>query len=150
MRTTYWAFQSGDLAAIQRLDSATATIAPTWLHSLRYEYGGPATDRTVAAISIDMEYRQATISIYEAFFDRDRSYEDRLRSVAHERFHLFVQPIADVAREILKSGFQDETGPFRKLGGQQITKAVEAAVQDMTDWWMETQRMDPTTGEVTP
>lgn len=115
---------------------ATSTIHPAWLHFFTVRnVSGVTNDTTVLmCINPQPEYRQANIEVFRTFWEHEWQPGELVHRVAHERFHLFVEPLIETALDVLNSAYPED-GPFKALAKARLTKALETVVEDLAVWW---------------
>jgi len=110
-----------------------AALLPTWLHVLRVQWrrgdlaDGPDVT-VVASMSALPQYRDATLKVSAAFLEEHPQVRDD--AMAHELFHLHVQPLLDVfrgARDHLKR----TNKPLADALGDRFDYALEGVVSDL-------------------
>lgn len=98
-------------------------VIPPWLYSLTVVKGDP---EMVAEMSVQEEYRQATLSIGGLFF----AEEDKEGIILHELCHLYTCPVNRDAREACSIYLPDRE---YKLANYAMCAAMERATEDLKE-----------------
>ena len=97
-------------------------LFPGWVNRLIVTYDG--TDKDVATIKPEYEYRFVTITLHRAFIEQD----DWRESLIHEVAHSLVRPYVALVDRIVEA-FVPETS--RMFIYDELAKAEEAMVEDL-------------------
>lgn len=99
-----------------------AHLFPGWVNKLIVTYDG--TDKDVATIKPEYEYRFVTIILHRAFIEQD----DWRESLIHEVAHSLVRPYVALVDRIVEA-FVPETS--KAFIYDELAKAEEAMVEDL-------------------
>lgn len=107
---------------VQKRIGAIEAMFPGWVNKLIVAYDG--SDKDVATIRPEYEYRFVTITLHRAFFEQD----DWLDSLTHEVAHSLVRPYVALVDRIVEA-FVPETS--KGFIYDELAKAEEAMVEDL-------------------
>jgi len=97
-------------------------LFPGWVNKLIVAYDG--SDRDVATIKPEYEYRFVTITLHRAFIEQD----DWSESLIHEVAHSVVRPYVALVDRIVEAFVPETSKPFIY---DELAKAEEAIVEDL-------------------
>ena len=106
---------------VERIATVTP-LFPGWVNKLIIAYDG--SDKDVATIKPEYEYRFVTITLHRAFIEQDDWYE----SLVHEVAHSLVRPYVALVDRIVEA-FVPETS--KGFIYDELAKAEEAMVEDL-------------------
>lgn len=124
------AIEPRDVAAsVRAVLAETLYLLPPWLRSLRVQFESSDPMNANASVSVQHEYRRATITIYGGWLDGDD--HRRRADILHEFMHIWTAPLADGARGVIQELFPDDGGPVRKLAEKLLVDSVETITEDL-------------------
>lgn len=100
-------------------------LLPTWCHVLTVGYENSQDLSAVATCDAEPEYRQARITINQAWLEQSAS--DRRAAIVHELSHLVLAPLAKFAESMVEKLFNE---PARSIMDEQFRVAMESTVED--------------------
>jgi hypothetical protein len=108
-------------------------LVPDWCSHVwvAWRAGDTGNNSTVADITAFYDYRWARMQVYACWLDQ--SEEFKRESLVHELMHLFVAPLSDYAKAMLKILIpEEEASKFSKSTVAQITERCDSVTQDLT------------------
>jgi hypothetical protein len=102
--------------------SAVTHLFPGWVNKLIVAYDG--SDKDVATVKPEYEYRFVTITLHRAFIEQDDWYE----SLVHEVAHSLVRPYVALVDRIVEAFVPENSKGFVY---DELAKAEEAMVEDL-------------------
>lgn len=97
-------------------------LFPGWVNKLIVAYDG--SDKDVATVRPEYEYRFVTITLHRAFVEQD----DWRESLVHEIAHSLVRPYVALVDRIVESFVPENSKTFVY---DELAKAEEAVVEDL-------------------
>jgi hypothetical protein len=107
---------------VQKRIGTIEAMFPGWVNKLIICYDG--TDKDVATIRPEYEYRFVTIILHRAFFEQD-DWQD---SLTHEVAHSLVRPYVALVDRIVEAFIPETSKAFIY---DELAKAEEAMVEDL-------------------
>ena len=107
---------------VQNRINATSAFFPGWVEKLIIRYDG--SDRDVATIRPEYEYRFVVVTLHRGFIEQD----DWRESMYHEISHSLFRPYVALVERIVES-FVPEIS--RQFVWDELAKAEEATAEDM-------------------
>ena len=107
---------------IQTRINATSALFPGWVEKLIVRYDG--SDRDVATIKPEYEYRFVVLILHRGFIEQDDWWE----SICHEVAHSLFRPYVALVERIVENFVPDTSKQFI---WDELAKAEEAAAEDM-------------------
>jgi hypothetical protein len=114
-------------------------LVPLWCSRVRVLYQSCPNEQEQggnASICVNVEYREATLSILPRWLDRDD--EGRHKTLVHEMSHFPTRQIFDLARTIVENAVSDEG--MQAILKEQIRVASEAATEDTAQMILRCER----------
>jgi len=105
-----------------------AGVVPAWCRAIHCHFGD--SEGADATCQADYDYRNATIVIGAKFFRHDEA--DRVETLLHELLHVQCAPMADTARDAIKSLLAGQPEGAGAAIRATITGAAEQTVCDLT------------------
>lgn len=109
-------------AVISPKVSAVSHLFPGWVEKLIVTYDG--TDKDVATIRPEYEYRFVTLTLHRGFIEQD----DWRESMLHEIGHSLVRPYVALVDRIVESFVPENS---RTFVFDELAKAEEAVAEDL-------------------
>jgi hypothetical protein len=86
---------------------------------------------TCADITVYYDYRWARMNVYASWLEQTEEF--KRESLIHELMHLFIAPLSDYARDIVKLLVpEDEAEKFHKATVSMMSERCESVTQDLT------------------
>lgn len=108
-------------------------LVPDWCSHVWVAWSANDTNNssTVADISAFYDYRWAKMTVYASWLDQSEDF--KREALTHELMHLFVAPLGDYARDMIRTLIpENEAEKFSKATNEQIRERVESVTQDLT------------------
>ncbi len=107
-------------------------FVPDWCSHVWVAWSANDTDNasSVADITAYYDYRWARMNVYASWLDQTEDF--KRESLTHELMHLYVAPLADYARDMVKLLIADDAPKFHKATKEQIRERCESVTQDLT------------------
>ena len=103
-------------------------VAPVWCRKLTIGYATSSDAvRTLAEITTDCEYRQASVVFYSLMLMEPEI--ERERTVLHELLHIAVAPLSDWTHSMISDLVED--GAMKSHLLKEATQRMEGTVQDL-------------------
>jgi hypothetical protein len=118
---------------LERVFTDLAHLIPDWCSHvwIAWSANDSGNDSTVADVTAYYDYRWARVNVYASWLDQTEDF--KREALIHELMHLFVAPLADYAREIVKLLIPaNEAEKFNKATREQIRERGESVTQDLT------------------
>jgi hypothetical protein len=109
-------------ALVRERVETVSHLFPGWVHKLIVAYDG--SDKDVATIRPEYEYRFVTITLHRAFVEQD----DWRDSLIHEIAHSLARPYVALVDRIVEAFVPEASRVFVY---DELAKAEEAMVQDL-------------------
>jgi hypothetical protein len=108
-------------------------LVPDWCSHVWVAWcaGDTANASTVADITAHYDYRWARMNVYASWLDQTEEF--KREGLVHELMHLFVAPLSDYARDMLRLLVpESEAQKFNNATLKQIEERCESVTQDLT------------------
>lgn len=108
-------------------------LIPDWCSHVWVAWcaGDTGNESTVADITAHYDYRWARMNVYASWLDQTEELKREL--LIHELMHLYVAPLSDYARDILKLLCpKEDAAKFNASLIEQVRERCESVTQDLT------------------
>lgn len=118
---------------LQKFLSELEHLVPQWCSHVWVAWSANDSDNasTVADMTAHYDYRWARMNVYASWLDQTEDF--KREALVHELMHLFVAPLADYAREMIRTLVPaNEAEKFHKATNSMLTERNESVTQDLT------------------
>lgn len=108
-------------------------LIPDWCSHVWVAWNANDTDNasTVADITAHYDYRWARLNVYASWLEQTEEF--KRESLIHELMHLFIAPLSDYARDVVKLLVPaNEAEKFNRSVIEQVRERCESVTQDLT------------------
>lgn len=105
-------------------------LIPTWCHTLRVDVDTSTDDGLLASISVQEQYRQASMTVWAKWFTSDE--RTKADTIIHELFHLHTNPLYDFAKNAIRKYADGKDETQMQVVFDEMECYLERQTQDLT------------------
>lgn len=141
MKVLYHFFENEDqLKEIQDLLNRFSTVIPSWVQTLHVSRwnSNDTGDNDFASMEVRPKYLDATLSIYDSFFNNTR--DERVVTLIHELLHIHFGRINTLVRKDMIEYIKEQNNDLSIFMDRMYRELEEAFVEQFAHFLLEQSR----------